>query len=167
MSLHLLNVKWELTCPGAPIPSASSYECPPCLGHTYHLPGLLKLGVEALQLLGHLPRCLEGPTGPGEDTSAVGTTGRTIVPWTELTRACSWGAGCLPGASTELWREGVSKRLPKAPPQPLPSHTRETNSQTSPWQQGTRNLFPWQPLSTPVRGQGSGGVGQPGRFALP
>lgn len=48
MGLHLLNVKWELTCLGASVPSASSYECPPGLGHTYHLPGLLKLGVEAL-----------------------------------------------------------------------------------------------------------------------
>lgn len=92
--------------PGGSVPSATSDGCPPNPGHTYHLPGLLKLGVEALQLPGHLPRRLEGPTGPGEGASAVGAAGRAVVSRAELTRAGSWGAGGLPGAPAELWREG-------------------------------------------------------------
>lgn len=131
-----------MTCRGASVLSASSYGCPPYLGRTYHLPGLLELGVEAPQLLGHLPRRPEGPAGPGEDTSAMGAAGRAVVSGTELTGACSWGAGYLPGAPTELWREGASKRVPKVPQQPLTFHTRETNSQTSPWQLGTETCFP-------------------------
>lgn len=92
--------------PGGSVPSATSDRCSPNPGHTYHLPGLLELGVEALQLLGHLPRRPEGPAGPGEGAPAVGAAGRAVVSRAELTRAGSWGAGGLPGAPTELWREG-------------------------------------------------------------
>lgn len=142
---HLWSVKKELPSPGNSVLSAPSFGCPLHLGHTYHLSGLLELGVEAPELLGHLSRCPEGPASLGEDASAVGAAGCAVVSGAELTRARSWDARCLPGAPTELCREGPSE-VPKAPQQPLPSHTK---SQTSPWQLGTRNLFPWQQLSTP------------------
>ena len=44
--LCLLTAKQELTSPGGSVLSASSGGCPPHLGRTYHLSGLLELGVE-------------------------------------------------------------------------------------------------------------------------
>lgn len=103
LSFSLLTVKaGALNCLKGSVPSASFYLCPPHLHWTYHLPSLLELGVEATQLFSHLPRHPEGPSSPGESTPAVGATGRAIILGTQLTRACSWSAGHLPGATTDL-----------------------------------------------------------------
>lgn len=92
-----------LTCPGGSIPSAVVLTPP-----WQHLLSSwsAELDVEALQLLGHLPCHPEGPTCPGEGTYAVGATGRNVVLGTQLSREPLWGAGCLLGAPTELWKEG-------------------------------------------------------------
>ena len=108
--------------PRNPAPVLGVGLCPLCLPllraptatrHTYHLLGLLELGAERLQLLSHLPRRPQGPPCPGEGSSAAGATGRAVVSGTELPRAGSRGARHLPGAPTELQRDGGVKGGPR------------------------------------------------------
>ena len=112
---------------------------------------LLELGAEGPQLLGHLPRRPQGPACPGEGASAAGATGRAVVSGTELPRAGSRGARHLPGAPTELRRDGGVKRGPRgsATTTPIPHLG---SQQTSLWQPGPQKLVGVVAAEQPMQG---------------
>lgn len=94
-------------------------------------------------------------------------TCRAIVSGTQLSRARSWGTGCLPGAPAELWTEGGVKEGTQGSltttPIPHPGNKQPDISMATRHQK----LVSLATTEHTVRGQRSGWVWEQGRFTRP